>query len=555
MLNIFKKKKQAPKGPDLASEVKTIFDEFKNAYASEWDRLDENEKYYRCEHWDIVSVEDEKEPKPVTPVVQSAVENIKSDLMDHYPEAIIRPESPEDEQIAKILQEIIRQNHDAANYKKEWWKLSHDLLVGGYMVQETGYDDELNNGLGGAYNYAVNAHNIMFDPLASEVQDGRAVIKFEQRSLKWLNEHYPAKAPFAADEYTDLHTQDDHLSIDTQKRALLIEYWWREYEDGRYRVHMAKMCGNKILEDSREVRPEGYYAHGKYPFTVTPLFMRKDSCLGYGLVDMFKSQQLYSDKLNQIVMKNALMASRNKLLVTESSGFDIGDLSDWSKDVHQGDTLNGVTWFSTPPLPAYILSYIQQIQESIRTESGANSFSQGNTSGGVTAASAISALQEMSSKRSRMAANQMMEAYKEAVRMEVELEREFNLLPRDVFVKDDDGRKVKQTFDASMLSHTTQSGNDIPIEFSISIKVQRENRWSVIAHNELMLQMVQLGVLQPQQAVELMEFEGKESVQARGAQAQQAAMAQQQQMQQIQGDLGELPTIKPDVQMEPAAVM
>ena len=51
---------------------------------------------------------------------------------------------------------------------------------------------------------------------------------------------------------------------------------------------------------------------------------------------MFENQQLYSDKLDQIVLKNALMASHNKLLVTGASGFDIDDLRDWSKEVHRG---------------------------------------------------------------------------------------------------------------------------------------------------------------------------------------------------------------------------
>ena len=46
---------------------------------------------------------------------------------------------------------------------------------------------------------------------------------------------------------------------------------------------------------------------------------------------MFATQQLYADKLDQIVLKNALMASHNKLLITGASGFDADDLRDGSK--------------------------------------------------------------------------------------------------------------------------------------------------------------------------------------------------------------------------------
>ena len=55
-------------------------------------------------------------------------------------------------------------------------------------------------------------------------------------------------------------------------------------------------------------------------------------------------------------------------------------------------------------------------------------------------------------------------------------------------------------------------GNEVPIEFMVSIKVERENRFTTTAHNELVLQMVQMGVVTPQQAIELMVFEGKEQL-------------------------------------------
>ena len=100
-------------------------------------------------------------------------------------------------------------------------------------------------------------------------------------------------------------------------------------------------CGPAAYSGQQAYKPEGYYAHGAYPFTVTALHERKGTFLGYGLADMFESQQRMSDKLDQIVLKNALMASRNKLLVTGASGFDVDDLRDWSKEVHRGDSLSG----------------------------------------------------------------------------------------------------------------------------------------------------------------------------------------------------------------------
>ena len=525
------------RGEDFASQVYGLFEEYRSAYASEWQRLENNEKIYRGDHWYDVPKDDPNEPQPVTPVIQSTIENVSADLMDNFPEAVILPESPEDQEVAHVLEAVIRQNHDAAAYDREWHKLSHDLLVGGYMVQEVGYDPMLNNGLGGAYIRHVDGRNILFDPLVTDLQESRAVIKFSAKPLKWLDEHYPNHAPFDTDKYTFVTPKDDLLTVDDTKQTLLLEFWWREIDPqtARYRVHMCKAAGGKVIEDSRDQKPEGYFSHGQYPFVVTPLFIRKGSCLGYGFVDMFETQQRYADKLDQIVLKNAVMASRNKLLVTEASGFDIDDLRDWSKEVHKGENLGGITWFTTPPLPSYILQYIESIRRNIKEESGANDFSRGNTGQGVTAASAIAALQEASSKRSRMAARQMHSAYKDAVRMEIEVEREFNVLPREVRMTIN-GQPQKATFESALMQRQTKLGNTIPVEFFISIKVQRENTWTVRAHNELMIQMVQLQILQPPQALELMQFEGRESVLEKANQASRSSPEDEQalQMQQAQ---------------------
>lgn len=161
------------------------------------------------------------------------------------------------------------------------------------------------------------------------------------------------------------------------------------------------------------------------------------------------------------------------------------DLRDWSKEVHRGDSLSGISWFATAPLPGYLLNYIEEIRRGVKEESGSNDFSRGNSIGGVTAAAAISALQEMSNKRSRMAAKAVHAAFADAVRQELEIEREFSVLPRTVTAgaTADEARAVR--FSADMMNTRTPLGNDVPIELQVSVKVQRENRFSVIAHNEL----------------------------------------------------------------------
>ncbi|NCB30547.1 MAG: hypothetical protein EOM66_03985, partial [Clostridia bacterium] len=288
-----------------AETAYALFHEFRTAYMAEWQRLAKCERMYHGDHWHGVPENDAGEPRPVTPILQSTVENVRADLMDSFPEAVITADEPEYAAVAELLTAAIKENHLRGGYSREYGRLTHDLLVGGYMVQETGYDPTLNGGLGGAFLRYVDPRCILFDPLVSDFQEGRAVFKFVPYPRAWFESHYPKEAAaMKADGLGLRPVRDALLTIREEDTILLVECWRREYDpkNGRYSVHMQKLAGGLLLEDSRTQKPQGYFAHGEYPFTVTALYPRKGSCLGYGLIDMFEKAQLYSDKLDQILL-------------------------------------------------------------------------------------------------------------------------------------------------------------------------------------------------------------------------------------------------------------
>ena len=57
---------------------------------------------------------DKGEPRPVTPVIQSTVENIRADLMDSFPEAIITADDPAYSRLAELLTAALKENHTRA---------------------------------------------------------------------------------------------------------------------------------------------------------------------------------------------------------------------------------------------------------------------------------------------------------------------------------------------------------------------------------------------------------------------------------------------------------
>ena len=153
----------------------------------------------------------------------------------------------------------------------------------------------------------------------------------------------------------------------------------------------------------------------------------------------------------------------------------------------------------------------------------------------MTATSAIAAMQEMSNKRARMIARTLHESFRDAIRLEIEVEREFNFFTRRVNVTVD-GELKECTFESAMLMRRSGKGRALlPIEFYISVKAQQETKYSAMSQNELALRMLQSGIMTPAQAVELMVFEGKDQLlkQLKEQSEKAEALAKQQQQQAL----------------------
>ena len=65
-------------------------------------------------------------------------------------------------------------------------------------------------------------------------------------------------------------------------------------------------------------------------------------------------------------------------------------------------------------------------------------------------------------------------------------------------------------FNARLLNRETTLKNRVPLEFRVTVKVQRENRFSVLANNELVLELVRIGMVTPDVGLALMTFDGKD---------------------------------------------
>jgi len=198
-------------------------------------------------------------------------------------------------------------------------------------------------------------------------------------------------------------------------------------------------------------------------------------------------------------------------------------------------------------------NYVQVINNKIdelKEVTGNRDISTGGTSAGVTAASAIAAMQEAGSKLSRDAAKASFRAYKQMVLMVIELIRQFYDLPRQFRIVGENGKPEFVDYTNAGLRPQAQmglNGADMGFrkpEFDVEVTVQKQSPYTKMAQNELALQFYSAGFFSPSNSdaalacLDMMDFDRKQAIMDRisqnGTMYQQLIMMQQQMLQMAQ---------------------
>ena len=182
--------------------------------------------------------------------------------------------------------------------------------------------------------------------------------------------------------------------------------------------------------------------------------------------------------------------------------------------------------------------------DELKEISGNRDMSQGGTSGGVTAASAIAALQEAGSKLSRDMLKSAYRAFAKECYLVIDLMRQFYDEERVFRITGEQGQNVFVQFSGAALRPVpvasvggVKLGSREPV-FDITISAAKKSTFSRLNQNETAKECYQLGFFNPANAdaalaaLEMMDFEGIEKVRQRvrqnGTLARQLQLAQQQ---------------------------
>ena len=512
-------------------------------------RLKEDEKWYKIRHWEAVRGKTDEHGNVISTVQPTSawlfntLANKHADAMDNYPEPVVLPREQSDEQSAKTLQEILPVIRERCKYRRtyslNWWeKLKHGTAVYGVFWNPT-----LENGLGDIDITRIDLLNIYWQPGIEDIQDSRNLFITSLVDDDILAQQYPeqtagGKLGDAIDKTA--YQYDDQ--VDTTEQTLVVDWYYKRQVDGRTVLHYCKFAGDKVLFAS-ENDPQyanGWYEHGKYPVVFDTLYPEKGTPVGFGYVSVCKDPQLYIDRLGGCILENAIVCSKPRYFAQSGSGLNEKEFLDVNNAlVHIDGPIddNKCKPITVPQLSGNIIDVWQEKINELKETSSNRDFSAGGTSSGVTAASAIAALQEAGNKTSRDQIGDAYDADAEITDLSIEDMRQFYTEQRCFRITgqaDDSGAPAGNqyvSFDNSGIqpqTTVTPDGQELirkPI-FDIKIKAQKKNPYTQLSQNELAKELYGLGVFDPARATEslmlldMMDFEGIDKVREKVSQGQ-----------------------------------
>ena len=516
-------------GVDQIRAASETLKKYKQGKQNLEDRIIKNEDWFKLRHWDSIETTSKSEVKPTSAWLFNCIANKHADAMDNYPSPNILPREAGDQQEAKMLSSIIPVILDQTDFEEVYDNVWDYKLKAGTGVYGVFWDQSKLNGLGDISIRKVDLLNLFWEPGITDIQNSRNFFHVELRDNDLLEAEYPQLKGNTGDSSTvSKYNYDD--TVDTQNKSAVIDWYYKKRMNGRHVLHYCKFVGETLLfasENEAQYAERGWYDHGLYPFVFDPLFSVEGSPCGFSYIDVGKSAQEYIDRGNQAIMMNMLANAKPRHFIRSDGAVNEEEYADTNKEFVHVDGNLGQD--SIMPIQGKSLSdvYVQVIKDKIdelKETTGTRDVSTGGTAHGVTAASALAALQEASSKLSRDGSKSSYRSFRRIINMVIELIRQFYDAPRSFRIIGNNGMQEFVSYSNAGIVPQSQGmemgvdlGYRLPM-FDIEISAQKASPYSKMSQNELALQFFDSGFFNPMMAdqalacLDMMDFDRKDQI-------------------------------------------
>ena len=494
-----------------------------------------------------------------------------ADAMEAYPEPVILPREPDDRAEAELLSAVVPCILEQNAFERTWSDAMWQKLKTGTAAYRVGWDPDKLGGLGDISIERVDLLNLFWEPGIADIQRSKFVFCTHLEDNDELEEEFPQLRgrlrgnPFTATRFL----YDDAVSLDG--KSTVVEAYYRRKRAGRTVLHYVKYVGDTVLYSTEEDTPQaspfrgkcpvrtlgdrgaklgqvpssdpaalsvslsldsspeggakneapGLYAHGRYPFVLDPLFPVEGSPCGYGFVDLCHNNQTAIDLMRSAIIKNTVVGATPRYFQRIDGSVNEEEFADLGRAlVHVSGNLgeDSLRQIGFSPLSGVYMDVLNSSIQELRETSGNTETSTGNISSGVTAASAIAALQEASGKGSRDSTRSSYVAYAQIVELCIELIRQFYGLPRSFRIAGRAGAEEYIRFsNAGLCPRPQPFGAALPV-FDVKVSAQKRNAYSRLSQNELAMELYRMGIFDEDKEQEalsclrMMEFDGRDEL-------------------------------------------
>ena len=522
-------------GVEQIREANNTLQKYKQGKANLEQRIIDNEQWYKLRHWECMR-DKKQQVQPTSAWLFNSLANKHADAMDNFPSPNILPREEGDKGEAEMLSSIIPVILEQNDFEETYDNVQDYRLKSGTGVYGIFWDNEKMNGLGDISILKADLINLFWEPGITDIQRSRHLFHVELADNDLLEQEYPQLRGKLSSSSIDLskYVYDD--TVDTSTKSAVVDWYYKKRQNGRNVLHYCKYVNDVVLfatENDPEMAERGWYDHGQYPFVFDPLFSMEGTPCGFGYIDVGKDTQAYIDRANQAIMQNMLANAKPRHFIRSDGSVNEAEYADTTKDfIHVDGSLgqDSILPVQGKPLNNVYIEVLHDKIDELKETTGNRDISTGGTTSGVTAASAIAAMQEAGSKLSRDNNKASYRAFRKVVLMVIELIRQFYDLPRCFRIIGENGTARFVEYSNANLQPQMQGiemgvdmGYRLPL-FDVEITAQKASPYSKMSQNELALQFFGAGFFNPQMSdqalacLEMMDFDRKQGIMKRIAQ-------------------------------------
>lgn len=357
-------------------------------------------------------------------------------MTDSKPKFEYLPTEPSDNEFAKLLSDLASADWDKHNWSNVIVENLYDSHIYGTTFGSMEFDGKANAGLGEIDFRSLDVFYEYPDPAAIDVnKESRYSITAKPTDIEIIKKKYPDKKDFVKSDLLDL-AQGDKADLDqiiyrsptdnktiisgtpayatTQRNlaVLLTCYWYpeeieeEEQGDGDNKEYVQKLkypngrktvlCNGVLLEDGPNP-----YEDGLIPKAKLVNYMLPREYYGMGDVEQLESPQMIFNKLVSFALDVLTLMGNPIWVVGQGAGIDTDNLFNQPGLVVEPADINQVRREEGVALQPYVLQLIDRMRTWFDGVSGSQEVTQGIRPEGITAYSAIDALQESARTRVR----------------------------------------------------------------------------------------------------------------------------------------------------------